>query len=198
MNKYLRTALIVFMLCYVLCETAWTADLTISYGKDIWIESWVSKFVKTHALELELKTPHNRWLDIGIATHTIWSETNPDRIIDGTYFGGTDLSLILAGRLIAHKMISERIFIEGFGGIGLITLNHPPEIGQRAYIGNFGASIGYKLDRWSILYRVDHWSVPFYKGDKGHNRHYVGVRYPFGSGAKKIQPKRHNAKKINE
>lgn len=176
-----RLVLVLAIAIYLSCGTAWAADLTISYGKDIWVESWVSKFVKTHALELEFRTPYNKWLDIGVAAHTVWSETSPDCIIDNTHFGGTNLSLILVGRLIAHKAISKRVFVEGFGGLGLILLDRPPEIGPKSYVGNFGASIGYKFDRWSILYRADHWSVPLYRGDKGHNRHYIGIRVPFGN-----------------
>jgi len=159
---------------------AYALDLTISYGKDTWIESWCSKDVKTRAFELELKTPYNKWLDIGIAAHTVWSDTVPGHIIDDVYFGGTDLNLIIVGRLIIRRMLSERVFIEGFGGLGLVTLDSPPEIGDKPYVGNFGMSIGYKFDKWSILYRADHYSVPLYKGDKGHNRHYIGVRVPFG------------------
>lgn len=177
---YQRFTIILAALCCLLYGTAQAADLTISYGKDVWVESWTSKVVKTHALELELKRPYNRWLDTGIAAHTVWSETNPSCIINGSHFGGTDLSLIIAGRLIAHKALSKHVFVEGFGGFGLVFLDRPPEIGPRSYVGNFGAIVGYKFDKWSILYKVDHWSVPFYRGDKGHNRHYIGIRVAFG------------------
>lgn len=163
----------------LLCSMASAADLTISYGKDIWARSWTSEPVKTYALELELKAPYNKWLDIGIAAHTVQSITNPGCTIDSTYFSGTDTTLILVGRLIAHKDISKHIFIEGFGGPGLLTLDHPPEIGERDYIANCGASIGYRFDNWSLIYKVDHYSVPFYR-DRGHNRHYIGIRIPFG------------------
>ena len=173
---YTATWFIILVLTVVISNAA---DLTISYGKDVWVESWVSKLVKTHAIELELKAPHNKWLDIGIAAHTVWSETSPGCIIDNTHFGGTDLSLILVGRLITHRAISKQIFVEGFGGFGLVLLDRPPEIGPKFYVCNFGAGIGYKFDGWSILYRADHYSVPLYKEDRGHNRHYIGIRIPF-------------------
>jgi len=167
------SVLLMFTVWYTFCGSVQASELTVSYGEDIWVESWCSKDVETRAFELELKTSYNRWLDIGVVAHTVWSETSQG------HFWGTDLSLILAGRLIAHKMLSERIFVEGFGGLGWILLGEPPEIGRRPYVGNFGAAIGYKFDRWSIMYRADHWSVPFYRGDKGHNRHYIGIRIPF-------------------
>jgi len=177
MRKYLGIVIIALIF---LCGTAQASELTISYGENIWNESWCSPGVETHALEIDFKTPWNEWLDYGVVTHLIWSETNPGRVINGNaYFEGTDVSLIWAGRLTAHTMVSERIFIEGFGGFGLMVLDKQPEMGPRHLAGNFGAGIGLEFDGWGVVYRVDHWSMFRYKGDKGHNRHYIGVRIPF-------------------
>jgi len=177
-KKYLGIVIIALIF---LCGTAQGSDLTISYGEDTWNESLCSKGVETHALEIDFKTPYNEWLDYGVATNWVWSKTNPGRTINGdAYFGGTDISLILAGRLTAHKKISKRVFVEGFGGFGLMFLDRQPEMGPRHLVGNFGARIGYEFDGWSIVYTIeDHWSVPGYKSDKGHNRHLIGIRIPF-------------------
>lgn len=176
MRKYLGIIIIALVF---LCNQAQASDLTISYGEDIWNESWRSEGVETHALVLDFKTPYNEWLDYGVATHWVWSKTDPGRIINGTYFEGTNISLILSARLTVHGMISKRIFVEGFGGLGLMFLDRQPEMGPRHLVGSFGAGIGYEFDGWSVMYEVEHLSILGYRGDKGHNRHLIGIRIPF-------------------
>jgi len=185
-------AVLAIFLMIVLTVTAPVqgAEFGISYGINVWNPSWCSPGVKTHALELEVKMPVKKWvnlnwLDIGIVANKIWSDTSPGHIIDDVYFNGQNTSLILALRLTARKMISDTMFLEGYGSLGWMNPKEHPELGDSGMLGNWGGNIGYDFGNWSLLYGAGHWSDPLRGRDKGHNLQYLKIRIPFGKKGKK-------------
>lgn len=188
MKKYF-IILTAFMLCLILPAQIPAAELGISYGEDTsWSPSWCSKGVETHEFELELKTSIEdmNWLYAGIVVNRVWSDVNPGHVIDGMYFSGKTVNFIVALRLTARGTLYKNVFVEGYGSLGWMFPNEHPEIGSNpdvcnlAAVGNFGGNIGYDFGSFAVVYGVGHWSNYLTGGDKGHNRHYIGIRIPFG------------------
>ena len=176
-------------MCLILPAKIPASEVSLSYGEDVtWNQSWCSKGVETHELEVEVKTqvPDLDWLDKGIVVNKVWSDVNPGQLIDGVYFSGRTTSFIIALRLTARKTLYKNIFAEGYGSLGWMIQNEHPELGSNpdvcnlAAVGNFGANIGYDFGSFSVAYGIGHWSNWATKGDKGHNRHYLKIRIPFG------------------